>query len=1538
MVNEKSKKLATTKHGKTTTTVLPSTSTTSKVTSSSSSTSKQTSSSTSSSSTATVVEKSGSQTSIHSGVQIAEVTDLLSRSDSATSHPSSLAGAEYVVTTPDMASGNTGKVHYIFGGTQITEVGSSDFIRHEQIDGRNLATVPEVVFAETTSSSSSSVQQSSKSSVTHTTIDADGKADVQSREWGSSKNRSSADQFHAKSGTGMTPEVSYSEKHQLQKAKFDSGEPGKQPLFESSLKDSERSIQQKGNANATEDHKERSEKVKFDQKTGKYLTDSASRENSRVLDKDFNIIDSITLQQEAIKDSAEVINVIQDLSDRNRNIRHDVTDSSIGKSSSSTSTSKSTMQKSSSTVSDMLSSVTSTMDAAKIKDTTTTYTSKQYDDKTKTWKIVDQTTINEKDVRSDSPQKMLPAAGMPSRRSTQTPAAGVPSSRQSKNETFSKSSTSSVKETTTNSELGFQSPNALGFPDEPLQSGAVQPTQHQEVYQENSSKKASSSLYSKTASSISQIFDSTTNTWITVDQTNVSEKDIRSDAQPLERPAAGAPSQKAKPSTVESPVAEKPKNVRKEVYDEKTQRWKTVDIVEKPDPSTQLIASEATSFASKTASSLTEVFDSTTNKWKTVEQTNVSEKDISSKVQPTDGDTSRKTDQPKTVKKSYYDKKSQQWKSVDVIDLSDIKTESSLTEVFDTKTNTWVTVDQSNLITKNTSSVSQGPQPAAGVPSQSIPKTKIVGSPSSLDKPKTTRKEVYDEKTHRWKMVDIIEKPDSSTQLINSESTSSTSMISKSASSSTEVFDSSTNTWKTVDQSNVNESDIGSGTHEIKQPAAGAPSRRTPSDGKPNQPDSPKTTKKEIFDEKTQRWTFVDISHLPEQPSPVRPATGAPTDHVSSTELSSTTSVTSKSASSLTEVFDSTTNTWKTVDQTNVNEKDVRSVSQGPQPAAGAPSHRVPQHTGSLPNNPLPETTKKEVYDEKTQRWKVVDVSDKPEPQTSHRPPAGTPSQRQPDKEKSTLQSSSSTSVTSKTSSSLIEVFDSSSNTWKMVDQTNLNEKDVRSVSQSPQPAAGAPSRRTPSTELQKSPEKPTTTKKEVYDEKTQRWKVIDVIDTTEKPSAVRPAAGTPSQRPNEVVTSIDTLSSTSLTSQKVSSVTEIFDSKTNTLKTIDQTNNVPQVPQPTAGAPSRRSPKKNGDSPNPNAPKTTKKEVYDEKTQRWKTIDVTTDSQNQVRPAAGTPSRRPTSGLTTDTTTSTQKEVFDVKTQTWKFIDNARTNEEPTQSRPSDGAPSRGPTPAAGAPSRKLNLDSKHPHSLKTVDEVNTSDNTTFNNSTTTTISKAFDENTKTWRVVDEHTVHEKDYSYLSGPHAPKETPTAGAPSRRPTPNGPTDKRVTDIKSNTKTTETANVKHVYDERTKTWLTAVDKKSLQTKRPSIQRYISKAADGTFTTTYKKKVFDKRSGQWRVVEEKVYNNRHVDDHIPEMIDDVTNLTRTTYSTKIFDSKTGTWNVVEEKSFSDTKTVVPRDIVEEIERDHADVANITTTTEITKVSLFLNAYFL
>lgn len=144
----------------------------------------------------------------------------------------------------------------------------------------------------------------------------------------------------------------------------------------------------------------------------------------------------------------------------------------------------------------------------------------------------------------------------------------------------------------------------------------------------------------------------------------------------------------------------------------------------------------------------------------------------------------------------------------------------------------------------------------------------------------------------------------------------------------------------------------------------------------------------------------------------------------------------------------------------------------------------------------------------------------------------------------------------------------------------------------------------------------------------------------------------------------------------------------------------------------------------------------------------------------------------------------------------------------------------------------------------------------------------------------------------------------------------------------------VYDSKTKTW-TNVDANSFnRQKRPSYVRYRSQSDDGTWQTTYKRKLYDEFTKQWRIVDEKVVSS---DDHskrfndIPEMIENETNITTTTYTTKVYDTKTGKWSVVEEKSFVDTEPVnVTQDIKREIERDQPDLANIITTTETTKVS--------
>lgn len=230
--------------------------------------------------------------------------------------------------------------------------------------------------------------------------------------------------------------------------------------------------------------------------------------------------------------------------------------------------------------------------------------------------------------------------------------------------------------------------------------------------------------------------------------------------------------------------------------------------------------------------------------------------------------------------------------------------------------------------------------------------------------------------------------------------------------------------------------------------------------------------------------------------------------------------------------------------------------------------------------------------------------------------------------------------------------------------------------------------------------------------------------------------------------------------------------------------------------------------------------------------------------------------------------------------------------------------------------------------------DSKNITDTSTTFTSKAFDDTTNTWRVVNESTINEKNVL------APTKQPQTPSTSSRPTHPGPdnrlstskhTDKRSSDTSIVKTTNETNTIsQQLYDEKSKVWR-EVDEKTIKSKRPSLVRYVSKDTEGKYTTIYKRKLFDRRSGTWKVVDEKVYKNNNFNEHIPEVMEDVTNVTTTTYTTKVFDTKTNTWKVVDEKTFTDHQTKVPKDIADEIAKDQPDIANITTTTELTKVSI-------
>lgn len=266
---------------------------------------------------------------------------------------------------------------------------------------------------------------------------------------------------------------------------------------------------------------------------------------------------------------------------------------------------------------------------------------------------------------------------------------------------------------------------------------------------------------------------------------------------------------------------------------------------------------------------------------------------------------------------------------------------------------------------------------------------------------------------------------------------------------------------------------------------------------------------------------------------------------------------------------------------------------------------------------------------------------------------------------------------------------------------------------------------------------------------------------------------------------------------------------------------------------------------------------------------------------------------------------------------------------------------------------------STQTTNDFLNSTTKSDDNKSTTYISEVFDSTSNTWRTVDESNINNvnKRSSVHKSIRSDHNSPTQNIDSKSVTASTSfidknstvnksstkdlkktldkrtvNDLKVTKLNSTKSMSETNNQKisqHLYDEKTKSWR-EVDEKTIKSKRPSLIRYVSKDNDGKFITIYKRKLFDKRSGTWKVVDEKVYKNNNFNEHIPEVIEDETNITTTTYTTKVFDNKTNTWRIVDEQTFTDRNTLVPEDIAEEIARDKPDIANITTTTELTKVS--------
>lgn len=304
-----------------------------------------------------------------------------------------------------------------------------------------------------------------------------------------------------------------------------------------------------------------------------------------------------------------------------------------------------------------------------------------------------------------------------------------------------------------------------------------------------------------------------------------------------------------------------------------------------------------------------------------------------------------------------------------------------------------------------------------------------------------------------------------------------------------------------------------------------------------------------------------------------------------------------------------------------------------------------------------------------------------------------------------------------------------------------------------------------------------------------------------------------------------------------------------------------------------------------------------------------------------------------TDSTTTYTSKVYDNITNTWRIVDETTVNEKDImikdnnnvmsdRSKTVQGTSSNiGPGGGPGGPQRAQIAESTPRDGKRRPSSPSKRPQDTTNVTNVTNLSEIIDNKNTINRNQVSTTEILEDINSVKNLKSQNNT-TKTVSSKYDTTNVSSTSKM-DTKSSKLTQQ------IFDEKTKKWR-EVDEKTIKTKRPSLVRYVSRDDDGTVTTIFKRKVFDNRTRQWRLVDEKVYKDTKPYDSIPEMMDDVANVTTTTYTTKIYDTKTGTWRVVEQQQFVDRDTTVPTEIVREIEKDHPDVANITTTTEITKVS--------
>uniref|UniRef100_A0A182F5Y4 Uncharacterized protein n=1 Tax=Anopheles albimanus TaxID=7167 RepID=A0A182F5Y4_ANOAL len=106
---------------------------------------------------------------------------------------------------------------------------------------------------------------------------------------------------------------------------------------------------------------------------------------------------------------------------------------------------------------------------------------------------------------------------------------------------------------------------------------------------------------------------------------------------------------------------------------------------------------------------------------------------------------------------------------------------------------------------------------------------------------------------------------------------------------------------------------------------------------------------------------------------------------------------------------------------------------------------------------------------------------------------------------------------------------------------------------------------------------------------------------------------------------------------------------------------------------------------------------------------------------------------------------------------------------------------------------------------------------------------------------------------------------------------------------------------------------------------------------KRKIYDENGRRLNLIDEKIVPKDTV---TADLQDDVTNVTKTSFEAKLFNPTLKRWELVDQKTIleKDITTEIPVEIVKELEVERPELANITTTIQLTKVGVRNRSTFL